>query len=305
MSESAAAAGYGKWLLGGMVVLGAAGLTAVYALRDPPAPAPAPGAPPAPAPAPPAAPKPAVPPAAGTQTAPALDLGNGLAIELIPIQPGTFMMGSDKGEPDERPIHKVTISRDYLIGKYEVTQEQWEAVMGSMPAGFKGPRRPIESVTWEEAVAFTKALSLRTGRTARLPTEAEWEYACRAGTTTEYVFGDSVEQLPQHGWFSGNSGLVTHDVGGKPPNPWGLYDVHGNVWEWCLDWFDVGYYANSPAIDPRGPESGTHRALRGGGYVGRDRILRSADRAGHRPTEKYKDLGLRVLVEVEAPPKGS
>jgi formylglycine-generating enzyme required for sulfatase activity len=225
-----------------------------------------------------------------------LDLGGGLTMELLRIPAGTFTMGSDDGFDDERPVHEVTISRDFYIGKYEVTQEQWEAVTGTNPSGHPGSRRPVEMVSWEDAVAFTEALSRVTGHEIRLPTEAEWEYACRAGATTRYHFGDSASDLADHAWSVSNSDRTTHAVGAKLPNAWGLHDMLGNVWEWCSDRYDKGYYSRSTSTDPAGPSSGEARVLRGGGYLLRDGSVRCAARGNHPPDHRFRDLGLRVVA---------
>ncbi len=225
-----------------------------------------------------------------------LDLGGGVTMELVRIPAGSFMMGSENGFSDERPVHSVTISRDFYIGRYEVTQAQWRAVMGNNPSSFSGcDTCPVERVSWGDIAGFNTALSNRTGYGLRLPTEAEWEYAARAGTTTEYSFGDDSGNLGDYAWYGSNSGWQTHEVGGKLPNPWGLYDMHGNVWEWCEDWYSDGYYAISPGSDPTGPVSGSGRVLRGGSWdLDGLNILRSAHRSGGRPGERdYRD-GFRV-----------
>jgi formylglycine-generating enzyme required for sulfatase activity len=226
-----------------------------------------------------------------------LDLGDGITMEFVRIPAGTFMMGSEDGYDNEKPVHQVTVSRDFYLGKYEVTQEQWQAVMGTNPSGHAGEMRPVEMVSWDDAVAFTEALARSTGHDVRLPTEAEWEHACRAATTTRYYFGDATPDLADHGWAASNSEGMTHFVGRKLPNAWGLYDMLGNIWEWCSDWYDAGYYDQSAATDPVGPPSGTDRVIRGGGYLLRDMSVRSAARGHHPPNLRFKDLGLRVVVE--------
>jgi formylglycine-generating enzyme required for sulfatase activity len=227
-----------------------------------------------------------------------LDLGDGVTMDLVRIPAGSFMMGSDDDWEQERPVHQVTISRDFYIGTHEVTQEQWLAVMGTNPSGHSGGNLPVEMISWEDAVAFTEALSDRLGCEVRLPTEAEWEYACRAGTTTKYCFGDDAAGLGDYGWSVSNSDRLTQPVGGKRANAWGLFDMHGNVWEWCTDWHDKGYYSQSPSTDPAGPSSGESRVLRGGGYLLRDTSVRSAVRGNHSPELRFEDLGLRIVVEV-------
>ena len=166
------------------------------------------------------------------------------------IEPGTFLMGAaDLGFTE----HEVTISRGFYLGKYEITQGQWESVMGSNPSYFGGSNRPVEQVSWNDVQEFIGRLNEAAGEEVyRLPTEAEWEYACRAGTTTRWSFGDDEGQLGEYAWYTGNnSPYGTKEVGTKRPNPWGLYDMHGNVWEWCQDWY--GSYTSDSQIDPAGP----------------------------------------------------
>ena len=197
-----------------------------------------------------------------------LDLGKGVTMKLVRIRPGKFMMGSpdfEQGhEGPECPQHEVTISKAFYMGVTEVTQAQYEAVMGKNPSHVKGPTNPVESVPWDNAVLFCRKLSEKTGKTLRLPTEAEWEYACRAGTTTRFSFGDSESVLGDYAWHKGNSGGKTHPVAQKKPNAWGLYDMHGNVREYCADW--LGSYPTGTSTDPQGAASGVYRVARGGNY---------------------------------------
>ena len=167
---------------------------------------------------------------------------NSIGMKLVLIPAGEFLMGSPESDSDapdeEKPQHKVRISKPFYLGVTEVTQEQYERVMGENPSRFKGdPQRPVEKVSWEDAVAFCRKLSEKEGRTYRLPTEAEWEYACRAGSQTKWSFGDDDSALKEYAWYLDNADSTTHPVAQKKPNAWGLYDMHGNVWEWCQDWY--------------------------------------------------------------------
>jgi formylglycine-generating enzyme required for sulfatase activity len=212
---------------------------------------------------------------------------------LIPA--GEFQMGSANGANDERPVRTVRISKPFYLGIYEVTQGQWEAVMGNNPSQFKGDAsRPVERVSWEEVQQFIDKLNAREGGTKyRLPTEAEWEYAARAGSTTAYSFGDDSSQLGKYAWFEGNAGNTTHPVGKLQPNAWGLYDMHGNVWEWVQDWY--GKYAAEPVTDPQGPASGSDRVIRGGGWGHVAGFCRSAYRLHGAPGGRSDSLGFRLL----------
>ena len=197
-----------------------------------------------------------------------------LFIEMVLIQPGVFTMGSS----EFTPAHQVTITKAFYIGKYEVTQAQWQAVMGSNPSSFKGDNLPVELVSWNQCQTFIQTLNQMGQGTFRLPTEAEWEYACRAGTTTLYYWGDDPgeTQIGEYAWYLGNSGSKTHDVGLKKSNGWGLYDMSGNVWEWCQDW--SGNYNSEPQNDPTGADTGLYRVLRGGSWNSLPHDCRSACR---------------------------
>src|SRR5262245_16034861 len=225
------------------------------------------------------------------------DLGAGVKLELIRIPGGSFLMGSGEYE-SEKPIHRVTLS-PFAIGKYPLTQAQWKAVMGNNPSNFKGDHLPVERVSWNSATEFCSALSKRTGRAYRLPTEAEWEYACRAGTATLFSSADNSETLDQHGWYYNNSEQKTRNVGQKIPNAWGLHDMHGNVFEWCHDWYDEDYYAQSPSTDPQGPPSGTSHVLRGGSFLTVSYLCRTAYRFSNWPDYRYYDIGFRVVAAAE------
>jgi len=209
---------------------------------------------------------------------------------FVKMPAGSFQMGSKSGFFDEKPVHRVTISRPFYLQTTEVTQGQWQAVMGDNPSHFiNGDYYPVESVSWNDVQTFLNKLNaLDPGKNYRLPTEAEWEYACRAGTT-----GEQYGELNAIAWYNKNSGRQTHPVGKKQPNAWGLYDMLGNVMEWCADWYDASYYARSPATDPLGSSSGSYRVLRGGSWVNYVDYTRSADRDRNYPGFRYDDYGFR------------
>ncbi len=225
------------------------------------------------------------------------DLGNGVKLEIVALPGGTFEMGSDNGTIDEKPKHKVTLS-PFAIGKYEVTQAQWQAVMGNNPSYFKGDNLPVERVSWLNVQKFIERLKLKTGnQTYCLPTEAEWEYAARAGSTGKYSFGDDAAKLGEYAWFRGNSGAKTHPVGLKKPNDWGLYDMQGNVSEWCQDWYSKDYYEQSVnSTNPRGPSSGEYRVLRGGPWFINIDDARPVYRGFYNPGDRDISVGFRVVV---------
>lgn len=182
---------------------------------------------------------------------------NSIGMKLVLIPAGSFMMGSDSNFEEcgqnETPRHKIVISNSFYLGQYEVTQEQWVAVMGANPSKFKAKENPVEQISWDEAQLFISNLNKKEGTDRyRLPTEAEWEYACRAGSETPYYFGDDKNSMVKYGWYDANSEAHSHPVGQLEPNAWGLYDMHGNVWEWCLDWYSDKYYEHSPSTDPQG-----------------------------------------------------
>ena len=234
-----------------------------------------------------------------------VDLPGGATMEMVWIESGTFTMGSPSSETDrdsdEGPQHEVTISQGFYLGQYEITQAQWESVMGRNPSTFIGPNRPVETLSWNEVQAFIHRLNETAGDSLyRLPTEAEWEYAARAGTTTRWSYGDEERQLGDYAWyFSNDKPDGTKEVGTKLPNPWGLYDMHGNVFEWCQDWYGENYYDSSPSVDPSGPSTGSFLAqfkvLRGGGFDYLARHVRSADRGGSGPYFRGGLFGVRLL----------
>jgi formylglycine-generating enzyme required for sulfatase activity len=219
-------------------------------------------------------------------------------VEYVPIPAGGFQMGCSTGETDcsddQKPAHQVRITRGFEIGKYEVTQAVWNAVMGTNPSMFKGPKLPVEQVSWNEVQEFLAVLNGRgDSHHYRLPTEAEWEYASRAGTTGAH-YGD----LDTIAWYARNSGNQTHPVGQKQPNAWGLYDMQGNVWEWCEDWYQADYYARfskEPAVDPQGPETGEYRVVRGGSWYKYLWFVRASSRLGVRPGSRYPHVGFRCV----------
>jgi len=180
------------------------------------------------------------------------------------------------------------------VGVYEVTQEQYQRVMGSNPSNFKGANLPVEEVSWNDAQEFCRKLSQQEGKAYRLPTEAEWEYACRAGSGTRFHFGDDESQLGEYAWYENNSESQTHPVGTKRPNAFGLFDMHGSVWEWCSDGYDESYYKNSPVDDPQGPSAGDVRVLRGGSWYGWPGDSRSALRLRGTPDGRISSVGFRV-----------
>jgi formylglycine-generating enzyme required for sulfatase activity len=222
---------------------------------------------------------------------------NSLGMEFVLIPAGTFQMGANDSEADddEKPMHTVRLTQPYYLGKCEVAQSQWQAVMGNNPSKFTGdPNRPVETVSWDDVQEFIRRLNSREGGAMyRLPTEAEWEYAARAGTTTRWSFGDDASQLGRYAWYKSNAGGQTHPVGQLQPNPWGLYDMHGNVWEWVQDWY--GKYTSGPAVDPAGPSSGSLRVFRGGSWYFAARGCRSADRGYVAPGLRDDIRGFRLL----------
>ena len=221
---------------------------------------------------------------------------NSIGMEFVLIPSGTFKMGSSNGESDEKPIHSVTISEAFYMGKYEVTQKEWKAVMGDNPSRFKGDKLPVEQVSWNDIQEFIKKLNQKEGGTKyRLPTEAEWEYAARAGSNSKWSFGDNESQLGDYAWYGSNSNSQTHPVGQKKPNKYGLYDVHGNVWEWVQDWYDSNYYSSSPKTDSKGPSSGSYRVFRGGSWDYSAVSARSAYRYITGPVSRRGIIGFRLV----------
>ena len=245
------------------------------------------------------------------------EITNSIGMKLVLIPKGTFMMGlpeSKEGrDKDDETQHEVTISKDYYLGVIEVTQGQYEKVMGTNPSHFQkqfirksdSSMYPVEQVSWEDAVDFCKKLSelpeeKKAGRVYCLPSEAEWVYACRAGSKTAYSFGERSNSLGNYAWFGGNSMNQTHPVGERKPNAWGLYDMHGNVWEWCSDRY--GEYPKVAVSDPVGPREGSVRVLRGGSWCDVAASCRSAIRRRYVPSIRGNDLGFRLaLISSETP----
>jgi formylglycine-generating enzyme required for sulfatase activity len=246
---------------------------------------------------------------------------NSIGVSFVLIPPGEFDRGSTEAEiakllaearatkqpswyidrlPSEAPKHRVRIARPFYLGMFEVTQAEYERVMGKNPSRYKGdPRRPVEQVSWEDAAEFCRRLSSleakqSAGRSYRLPTEAEWEHACRAGTRTTWYSGDDEAGLKSVAWYAAGRQGSSYPVGQKKPNAWGLYDMHGNVWEWCNDWHDTAYYVNSPLEDPLGPTSGSDRVNRGGSWFYNARGCRSAYRNKDRPSFQSNSCGFRL-----------
>jgi formylglycine-generating enzyme required for sulfatase activity len=213
-----------------------------------------------------------------------------LRMKLIPA--GSFTMGEGKSS------HETKLTKPFYMGVFEVTQAQWQAVMGNNPSKFNGkPAYPVERVSWEDCQQFVKKLNGMGIGTFRLPTEAEWEYACRAGTKTAYSFGDYAGKLGNYAWCEENSRQSTHQVGTKKPNAWGLYDMHGNVWEWCSDWY--GDYGTGKQTDPKGAAGGSLRVNRGGCWYYSSWRCRSAFRSWYSPSDRYSDLGFRLVREAK------
>lgn len=227
---------------------------------------------------------------------------NGVSFEMCYVEGGAFRMGSNKLEDEEKPFHEVTLS-SYYIGQTEVTQALWEAVMGSNPSNFKGSNLPVETVSWDDCQTFIDKLNSCTGQSFRLPTEAEWEYAARGGKNSHNYKYSGSNNLRDVAWFgqfggdtydNGNSGEKTHPVATKAPNELGIYDMSGNVWEWCQDCY--GPYSRSAQTDPQGPSSGSYRVRRGGCWINNEVLCRSAKRDNDTPDYRNDDLGLRLAL---------
>ena len=223
---------------------------------------------------------------------------NGVSFEMVYVEGGSFDMGAtteqgSDAENDEKPVHRVTLS-GYYIGRCEVTQELWEAVMGSNPSYFNGAQNPVENVSWNDCQNFIKKLNSLTGRTFRLPTEAEWEYAARGGNKSLHYKYSGSGNIGDVAWYSSNSGDKTHAVGTKTANELGIYDMSGNVWEWCSDW--KGGYSAGAQTNPQGPSSGSYRVLRGGSWYDYARNCRVSNRSSYDPSISGSIRGLRLVL---------
>jgi formylglycine-generating enzyme required for sulfatase activity len=239
----------------------------------------------------------------GLEPTKTLDLGDGMKLELVLVPAGRFTMGSadaEDGRSSDERQHQVTLSRPFYAGKYEVTQAQFQKVMASNPSKYAGDDRPVERVAWATAKEFCRRLGESTKTAVDLPTEAEWEFACRAGTDMRYYAGQTKESLATAGWYTDNSDGTTHPVGRKVGNSFGLYDMIGNVWEWCNDWY--GEYPRDSVTDPGGPASGSQRIIRGGSWWSYSWKCRSAARDDFGVNSLDSTVGFRVVVRV-APTK--
>lgn len=226
---------------------------------------------------------------------------NGVRFEMVEVRGGTFRMGatSEQGGDacdNERPVHNVTLD-SYYIGKTEVTQALWKAVMGSNPSHFQGDNLPVECVSWGDCQTFIEKLNALTGKSFRLPTEAEWEFACRGGNKSRGNKYSGSNDLNRVAWYGDNSGSRTHTVATKLPNELGIYDMSGNVWEWCADWYDG--YSGKALSNPSGPTSGSGRVNRGGSWINFARFCRTSDRVGNHATRLASYLGLRLVVTIQ------
>ena len=222
-----------------------------------------------------------------------VDLGKGVMLEMVLIPAGKFMMGSletEKNRGEDELQHEVTIIKPFYIGKTEVTQEQWQTVMGNSPSEIKGVRLPVTNVSWGDCQDFIKILNGKTKGGFRLPTEAEWEYACRGGKSTAYYFGNEV--TPKDVNYAASNLGKTVPVASKKANVFGLHEMHGNVWEWCEDWY--GVYFEGPVKDPKGAETGSRRCVRGGSFFDAESDARSSNRYAVTPSTRNGYIGLRL-----------
>jgi uncharacterized protein (TIGR02996 family) len=240
-----------------------------------------------------------------------ITLPGGVRMTFSFIPPGSFLMGSDhpEGNKNERPVHRVTLTQGFFLGIHPVTQAQWRAITGATPSEFQGDNRPVENVSWNDCQEFCEKLSAHLGGrlTFGLPSEAEWEYACRAGTTTEFHFGDIIStdlanydgNYTWNGSPEGKYREETTDVGSFPANPWGVFDMHGNVWEWCQDWY--GPYSGDNKVNPiqTQRQSNEYRVLRGGSWNLSRVFCRAAGRSGSAPTSRGSGMGFRLAFRLD------
>ncbi len=232
-----------------------------------------------------------------SSSSPRKKLRNSIGREFVLIPAGEFRMGMENSLDPEKPVHRVRITRPFYLGKYQVTQSQWQAVMDENPSHFKGNlNRPVESVSWRDVRGFLRRLSEKEDKLYRLPTEAEWEYAARAGTKTERYWGDDYNLSRKYVWVKSNSRGKTHPVGQLKPNAWGLYDMCGNVYEWVQDWYNATYYQRSPRDDPRGPEQGRERVVRSNAYSISSILSYCSYRSRRSPSLGSDAVGFRVVM---------
>ena len=225
-----------------------------------------------------------------------LDCGGGVQMELVLIPAGTFTMGSIGLHVLEEPPHGVTISKQFYMGRYAVTQEQWQAVTGRNPSHFAGAKNPVDFVSWNDCQEFIEKLKKKFPQySPALPTEAQWECACRAGSTGAFCFGDNESELGEYAWFRNNADQQTHPVGQKKANAWGLYDMHGNVWEWCADW--CGKYSTNRETDPTGTAREGCPVTRGGAWIVSAADCRSSYRNFNRPDRRSIYFGFRLALD--------
>ena len=221
--------------------------------------------------------------------------GKTVIFNMVHVEAGMFKMGGTKSA-DEKPIHNVRISKSFYIGQTEVTQELWMLVMEKNPSHFKGPVNPVEKISWDDCKVFIERLNILTGLKFRLPTEAEWEYAARGGNKSRNFTYSGSNKIKDVCWYSANSGWTTRHVATKAPNELGIYDMSGNVWEWCEDVYDKHYYRNGALSDPKGPESGSFRVFRGGSFLNLSADNRVSYRYYESPSFKGLNLGLRLAM---------
>ncbi len=221
---------------------------------------------------------------------------NSLGMALVQLPAGELALGSG-WKNSEDGSGTARFASDLWIGRHEVTQAEYRQVMQAAPSAFPGDRRPVEQVSWAEAVEFCRRLGAREGKTYRLPTEAEWEYACRAGSAAGFSFGDDDGRLGEFAWYDANAGRRTHPVGSRKPNAWGLHDMHGNVWEWCADPFREDFPSSGPGEDASGPAVGEFRVLRGGCWFNRPLFCRSGRPDFGRAEDREDSIGFRVVLE--------